>query len=77
MTEAERRAWLKQVSLLGEATNILKKDNDEYFITKYVYEHEEEIYNAYCETFPERVNSDFEFEDIDDEWIIEFAKDRI
>lgn len=77
MTEAERRAWLKQVSLLGEATNILKKDNDEYFITKYVDEHEEEIYNAYCETFPERVNSDFEFEDIDDEWIIEFAKDRI
>lgn len=77
MTEAERRTWLKQVSLLGEATNILKKDNDEYFITKYVDEHEEEIYNAYCETFPERVNSDFEFEDIDDEWIIEFAKGRI
>lgn len=75
MTEEEKEAWLKQIDLIKDTTEILKQDNEEYLINKYVDEHEEEIYNAYCESRP--VNSDFEFEDIDDEWIIEYAKDRI
>ena len=77
MSYEEKEAWEKQILLLKGAREILEKDNEEYLINKYVDEHEEEIYNKYCETFPERVNSDFEFEDIDADWIIEFAKDRI
>ena len=77
MSDEERQAWLKQVNLISEATNILKSYNEEYLVNKYIEEHREEIYNKYCEIFPERITSDFEYEDIDDDWIIEYARERI
>lgn len=77
MSNEEREAWLKEISLIKEAREILQKDNEEYLVNKYIEENQEEIYNKYCETFPERITSDFEYEDIPDEWIIDYAKDRI
>ena len=43
------------------------------YIDLFIEENEEDIFNCYCETFPEYITSDFSLEDIED--IEEFVND--
>ena len=57
------------IQQIKEASEILKKSNEEWeekMLERFIEQENELIYSKYCESYPERIHSDFEFEDIDD-----------
>ena len=82
MSNEEREMWETQIRLLKEIKEELMKLNDDYeiedeTITNYIETHQEEIYNAYCESHPENITSNTEYEDIPDDFIVEYAMNKL
>lgn len=79
LSKEEKEMYENQIKAISEATEILKDANEEYYnsINNYIENRREEIYNAYCESNPELINSDTDFEDIPDDYIVEYIKGKL
>ena len=82
MSNEEKEMWETQLRLLQEIREELRNmdkpiEIEDEAIEDYIETHQEEIYNAYCESHPERITSDTEYEDIPEDYIVEYAINKL